>query len=213
MKKIYIDGLALVEGHFSGVGQYILGILQGIDQLVEEGKYTGKSVPEVIVIIPYDSLNRFMSFGFRHIKYMRFPIRFRYMAALWHRGWLPPIDPWCGKGNYIFTRFVDMPLLFSKSSLIIYDVSFELYKEFSEEKNVRFLAKFVRSSIKRSEKIFTISHSVANETKTIFNLPSARIAMAYPATNPLIFYRRSGLEIQDIKEKYEITFTLCVNPA
>jgi glycosyltransferase involved in cell wall biosynthesis len=204
VKKIYIDGLALVEGHFSGVGQYILGILQGLDQILDELKYSGMPTPEIIVIIPYDSLERFLSFGFKHVGYKKFPLPFRYMAGLWHRGWLPPIDLWCGRGNYIFTRFVDMPLVFSKSGLVVFDLSFELHKEYSEERNARFLAKFVRKSVKRSSKVFTISRSVESEVKDLYGLADSGQEVAFPATNPQLFYRRSKSEVEAAKEKYGI---------
>jgi len=128
MKKIYIEGLGLVEGHFSGVGQYILGILRGLDEIIDDEMYAGKSVPEVRVIIPYNTIGKFKSYGFKHIGYKTLPLSFRLMSILWYKGLLPPIDLWCGKGTYIFTRFVGMPLWLNKSATVIYDVSYELYK-------------------------------------------------------------------------------------
>jgi len=74
-KKIYIDGLGLVEGHFSGVGHYILGILRGIDDILEAKKYAGESVPDVRVIIPRDSFGKFHEYAFKHIGYKKFPAK------------------------------------------------------------------------------------------------------------------------------------------
>ena len=50
MRKIYIDGLGLVDGHFSGVGQYILGILQGMDELIDERRAVSMPTPIVSVV-------------------------------------------------------------------------------------------------------------------------------------------------------------------
>ena len=204
MKKIYIDGLGLVEGHFSGVGQYILGILKGMDELIDESRYTDKYVPEIIVIIPRGTLHKFHSFGFRNINYKIFPLPFRYMAALWHRGKLPPIDLWCGRGFYIFPRFVNMPLFFSKSATVIYDLSFELHRKYSDEGNAKFLSKFTRKSVGLSENIITISQNAKKEIVKFYKIPESKVSLAYPATDPRIFYRRSQEEIDLVKQKYGI---------
>jgi glycosyltransferase involved in cell wall biosynthesis len=203
-KSIFIDGLALMEGHFSGIGQYVLGVLRGLDELIEDAKYAGADVPDIKVIIPRDTVYKFKTYEFRHIGYKKFPLSFRYMAALWHRGKLPPIDLWCGRGTYIFTRFVDMPLLFSKSALVIYDLSFELHRQYSDERNAIFLSKFTRKSVNRSKKVIAISKSVEKEIADFYNLPQSKLAMAYPATDPKLFYRRSPKEIAQVKQKYNI---------
>lgn len=204
-KTIFIDGLGLVEGHFSGVGQYILGILRGIDEILENDKYSGKPTPEVRVIIPRDTVARFREFGFRHIGYKRLPFSFRMTAALWHRGKLPPIDLWCGRGTYIFPRFVDMPLLFSKSAgLVIFDLSFELHKQYADEKNAIFLSDGVKRSLARTQKVITISQNAKQEIMDFYNLKSDKVVVATPATDPKVFYRRSSSEIESVKRKYEI---------
>ena len=203
--KIFIDGLGLVEGHFSGVGQYILGILQGMDQILEEYKNKDLDLPKIYVIIPKDTLNKFIDFGFRNIQYKLYPLPFRYMAALWHRNLIPPLNIFYGKGIYIFPRFVDMNLAFSKSSLLVlYDLSFELHKEYSDEKNAIFLSKGVRKSINRTKGVITISKSSKEEIARFYNLNKEFIKIASPATDPSIFYRRSKNEIEYVKNKYGI---------
>ena len=204
-KPIFIDGLGLVEGHFSGVGQYILGVLRGIDDVLEEKKYSGRPVPDVRVIIPRDTVARFREFGFKHIGCKRLPFSFRLTAALWHRGKMPPIDLWCGRGTYIFPRFVDMPLLFSKSAgLVIFDLSFELHKQYADERNAIFLSSGVKRSLARTQKVITISQNAKQEIMDFYNLKSDRVVVATPATDPRTFYRRSNSEIEDIKRKYGI---------
>ena len=204
-KTVFIDGLGLVEGHFSGVGQYILGILKGLDELLGEAKYSGKPMPEVTVVIPYNTAARFREFGFKNIGYKRFPLTFRYMAALWHRGKLPPIDLWCGRGTYIFPRFVDMPLAFSKSAaLVIFDLSYELHREYSDEGNAIFLSAGVRRSIKNARKVITISQNAKKEIVDFYGLPQKDVVVATPATDPRFFYRRSAKEIENVKREYGI---------
>jgi hypothetical protein len=74
VKKIYIDGLSLVDGHFSGVGHYVLGILRGMDQLAAQAELEQKQFPKIEVVIPYTTVSRFRSFGFQYITYRRFPL-------------------------------------------------------------------------------------------------------------------------------------------
>lgn len=206
MKRIYIDGLGVVEGHFSGVAQYILGILRGIDETLDSLKYAGEDTPEVTVIIPRDTVAKFKKFGFKHIGYKSFPLSFRVMSSLWHRGWLPPLDLWCGRGTYIFPRFVDMPLLFSKSAgLVIFDLSYELYRQYSDEGNAIFLSKGVKKSIKKSKKIIAISDNAKTEIVDFYKVPAADVLVATPAVDQSHFYRRTTNEIELAKQKYGIT--------
>ena len=204
-KKIYIDGLGLVEGHFSGVGQYILGILRGLDEIIDNAKYINQPTPDITVIIPKDSVAKYKGFGFKHIGYKKLPLPFRYVAALWHRGWMFPIDLWCGHGVYIFPRFVDMPLLFSKSAgLVVFDLSYELHKQFSDEGNAIFLSSGVKRSIQHTNKVIAISEYSKRELMDFYKLPKEKVVVATPATDPSLFYRRSEEEIKKVKFKYNI---------
>lgn len=204
MKNVYIEGLGLVESHFSGVGQYILGIIRGIDDVIELKKIDGEKVPNVRVIIPYDMVKKFKKFGFKHIGYKTFPLSFRYMSALNHRGKLPPIDAWCGPGFYIFTRFAAMPLLFSKYAVIVYDISFELFSQFSDEANARFLSPRTKSAVKHAVKTVTISKNAKKEIVDFYKADKASVLIATPAADQQLFYRRSKAEIEDAKIKYGI---------
>lgn len=206
MKKIYIDGLALVDGHFSGVGQYILGIVKGMDELLDDAKNKGEKVPVVNVVIPYNTLHRFKEFNLKHVGYKLFPLPFRYMAALWYRGKLPWIDLWCGPGNYIFPRFADMPLLFNKSKILtIFDLSYELHRQYSDEGNAMFLSRAVKESVTRAEKIITISKNAKKEIVDFYGVAEEDVKVATPAVDQTHFYRRSQSEIDRVKLKYGIT--------
>jgi glycosyltransferase involved in cell wall biosynthesis len=204
-KPIFIDGLGLVESHFSGVGQYILGIVRGIDDLIDQAKYRGEPVPDVCVIIPYNARHKFREFEFKHIRYKAFPMTFRLMSTLWHRGKLPPIDLWYGRGSYIFPRFVSMPLLFSKSALVIFDLSYELHREYSDEGNAVFLSKQVSKSLQKVDKVITISQNARREIIDFYKVDPKSVTVATPATDPRIFYRRSNTEIVKVKQRYGIT--------
>jgi alpha-1,3-rhamnosyl/mannosyltransferase len=204
VKKVFIDGLGLVDGHFSGIGQYILGVLRGLDDLLEEKKYNGEPVPKIFVIVPRDEVRKFKRFGFKHIGYKSFPVPFRYMSALWRRRWLPPLDLFYGRGAYIFPRFVNMPLAFSKSSLVIFDLSYELHRQYSDEGNAIFLSKQVRKSLQSSKHVITISKNAKKEIIDFYELDASQVSVATPAADQKFLYRRSPSEIERVKEKYSI---------
>ena len=203
-KRIYIEGLGLVEGHFSGVGQYILGILRGLDEIIEQKILAGETAPEIIVVLPRGGVPRFKSFGFKHIRYKTLPLPFRYVASLWHRGKMFPIDLWCGRGTYIFPRFVDMPLAFSKSAMVIFDMSYELFRQYSDERNAIFLSSGVKRSVRRTSKVITISRSARSEIIDFYKLPKSKVVVATPAVDQKHFYRRSPEQIDETKRKYKI---------
>lgn len=204
-KTIFIEGLGLVDGHFSGIGQYILGTLRGIDEILEQKKRVGEKTPTVKVIIPYDEMKKFRSFGFKHIGVKRFPLPFRIMAGLHHRNKLPPIDLWCGKGFYLFTRFASMPLAMSDYAVIVYDISFETYRQYSDEGNAIFLSGRTKSAIADAKKVITISKNAKHEIVTHYKVKPNKIAVATPAADQRYFYRRSEEEIARAKAKYGIT--------
>ncbi|EDK72670.1 glycosyl transferase 1, group 1 [candidate division TM7 genomosp. GTL1] len=203
-RKIFFEGIGLVEGHFSGIGQYILGTLRGIDEIIEQEKTAGRRVPKIEVIIPYDTRAKFNGYGFKHLRPKLFPMPFRVIAGLWHRGKMPPIDLYCGPGYYIFTRFVTMPLAFSNSAVVIYDLSFELHRQYSDEGNAIFLTRSTRKSIKQVDTIFTISQNARKEVREVYKVPNDKIIVATPAADQRYFYRRSPQEIATVRAKYGI---------
>lgn len=204
MKNVYIEGLALVESHFSGIGQYILGSIRGLDEQIELKKINGEQTPNVRVVIPYDTVKKFKKFGFKHIGYKTVPFSFRYMSGLHHRNKLPPIDIWCGPGFYLFTRFAAMPLLFSKYAVVVFDISFELYSQFSDEKNAMFLSPATKSAVASAVKVVTISQNARKEIIDFYKVSPSSVIVATPAADQRHFYRRSEEEIAKAKFKYGI---------
>jgi glycosyltransferase involved in cell wall biosynthesis len=204
-QKIFFEGLGLVDGHFSGVGQYILGILQGMDEIIDQKRVKGESYPEVKVIIPRDCVQRFKSFKLKNIGYKKLPLSFYYVAGLWHKGLMFPIDLWCGRGTYIFPRFVDMPLLFSKSAMVIYDLSFELHRQYSDERNAAFLSSGVKRSLKKTSKVITISQNARQEIIDFYKIPEHKVVVATPAVDQRYFYKRSPKQIDEVKTKYKVS--------
>lgn len=195
--RIIFDGLALVDGHFSGIGQYTLGALRGIDKVLETHNNT-----RVYVMIPFDRRTLFNSFGFKHIRPILIPVPHKILIRLWRHRLLPPIDLFLGKAVYIFPNFVDMPLLHSPSVIVVYDLSYEKYRQFSDEANATWLSKYVKQSIARTNAVVAISEHAKQEITDFYKFDSANISVALPAADIDKFYKRSSKEIIKAKRKY-----------
>jgi alpha-1,3-rhamnosyl/mannosyltransferase len=98
-----------------------------------------------------------------------------------------------------------MPLLFSNpSALVIFDLSYELYRQYSDERNAIFLSEQVKKSLKTTKKIITISENARREIVDFYKVNPSEVLVATPATDPKVFYRRSKAEIEEVKKKYHI---------
>lgn len=195
--KIIINGLALVDDHFSGIGHYIDGIVSALD-------VTHGETHDIRVLVPFDKRNKLISLGYTNVRPALYPLPFRIMVRLARRRLLPPLDLLYGKAYYIFPHFIDLPLLFSKSSLVVYDLSYVLYPQYADTKNATNLTKYVARSIRHVDHVVTISESVKREVCEYYALPESFVSVAPPAADTQIFYRKSADEIRRVLSKYDL---------
>jgi len=203
-RKIFIEAQGLLDPHFSGVGQYILGILRGLDQVLEQISSQGGECPEVKLILPFDKLRKFQSFGFKNLGYRIVPFTFDLMSALLHSHRLPPLDRICGRGVFLFTRFTTSKLKYCPSMVVIYDLSYELHRQYVETRNGAFLRKAVPESLKRVSRVITISENARSELIQFYGLDPRSVKIASPAADAATFYRRNPDEIRRTRAHYEI---------
>ena len=78
--KIIIDGKALVDDHFSGVGHYAKGICEGLDEIME----TDHNL-DVRIAVPFKRADRLPKFGFKNIKVAPIPLPMRQRCLLFPR--------------------------------------------------------------------------------------------------------------------------------
>jgi alpha-1,3-rhamnosyl/mannosyltransferase len=98
-----------------------------------------------------------------------------------------------------------MRLAFSPSAgLVIFDLSYELHRQYSDEINAKFLSSGVRRSIKKTKKVIAISEYSRKELIEFYGIDKNKVIVATPATDPKLFYRRGGDEIDEVKRKYGI---------
>jgi alpha-1,3-rhamnosyl/mannosyltransferase len=175
-----------------------------MDQLLEQAKAARREVPAIKVLVPFDKVAKFRSFGLKNVGYQRLPFTTTIVSQLLTSGSPLPLDVICGKAVYIFTRFVTAELRHSPSMVVIYDLSFELHRQYCDDNNARLLSALVRASLARTRHVVTISEHARREIIEFYGLDPADVVIATPAADPATFYRRDPLEIRRTREQYDI---------
>lgn len=197
-KHIMIDAFPLVDDHFSGVGHYTLGIVQAIDEIAGEGKVTYS------LIAPRGLAGRLDKYNFQNYKrIIRNPIPNRVIRAIMKFRLPIPTDLFVGRGIYYFPSFLAWPTWFSKSGVVIHDVSYVAVPDCVEGANREYLKKTVLFSLKNAKPI-TISKFSQSEISRHYKIPKKDIAIAMPSIDRRHFYKRSVEEIHKVKAKYDI---------
>jgi glycosyltransferase involved in cell wall biosynthesis len=92
----------------------------------------------------------------------------------------------------------------SKSLPFIYDMSFELYSQYTDPRNQVFLSQQVALSTKRATYIVTISENAKSEIAAFYNFDQSKIGVYYPSVDTSHFYKRSSLEVKAVQKKYAL---------
>ncbi len=97
----------------------------------------------------------------------------RVLQRLWrHAGW-PPFDALAGEADlHHFTNFLMPPLRRGRSVVTLFDMSFERFPLFAEERNLRHLRAGIRRTVERADALVTISAFSAAEIEAL--LPASR---------------------------------------
>jgi glycosyltransferase involved in cell wall biosynthesis len=97
----------------------------------------------------------------------------RVLQRMWrHVGW-PAFDDLAGPADvYHFTNFILPPLRRGKSVVTIFDMSFERFPQFAEDRNLRFLRAGIRNTVARADAIITISQFSSDEIEAL--LPASK---------------------------------------
>jgi glycosyltransferase involved in cell wall biosynthesis len=196
---IQVDAFPLVDDHFSGVGHYTLGIVQGLDELAGEGKLTYS------LISPRVLAGRIDKYGLRHYKkVIKNPIPNRVIRGFMKYKIPFPCDLFLGQGRYYFPSFLAWPTWFAKSSVVVHDVTYLAVPECVDLGNRQYLERVVPFSLRNSNNIISVSEFSKKEITKYYSLDPNNIVVAHPSIDRKLFYRRSAEEIHKVKAKYDI---------
>lgn len=196
---IMVDAFPLVDSHFSGVGHYTLGIVREFDRMAGEGKLTYS------LIVPRKWGDRLKKYEFEHYKkIVKNPIPNRVIRGFMKYQWNIPLDLFNGRGCYYFPSFLNWPLWFSRSSVVVHDVTYLAVPECVEVGNRKYLERVVPFSIRNSKNIVSVSQFSKEEIVKYYNLNAENISVAHPSVDRRHFYKRSDKEVHRVKAKYDI---------
>jgi len=197
--KVYVDAEVLVGSHFSGIGHYTLGLLRGLDRIIED-----RDDIQIVLLTYFRRIEQVKRFGFRNFKIRKSPVPLRINNHLKIHDVKIPFDIFFGKGLYFFPNYTTWPLLFSKSISVIYDLSFEHFPEYVEPNNQKFLSESVKKTVVRSDEIVTISKNSQKEIVDFYKINKSRTHIIYPGIDQSVMFRWPKDEIEKIKAKYGI---------
>jgi len=124
---------------------------------------------------------------------------------LWKKFNFPSANILLGRADkFFFTNFVDFPIRTNERILLIPDLSFIKHPQFTEKKNLEFLRKNVALSIKRADKIITISESAKHDIVEHYKIESDKVYVVYLAPSKNIKKIDNEDAINRIKRKYRI---------
>lgn len=197
--RIGIDIQPLM-GDRSGVGQYTFNMISALARTDTKNQY--KLMLFRFFTRPIDKLpiNLPANFSYGIIKVLPG----RVFAKLLNWNLLPPVDLFLGRRVYIFPNFVCWPLLFSKSVVVIYDLSFVLHPQFTSPKNLRFLLRNVPKAVRRAAHIVTISENSKKELVDYYKVSPQRVSVVNPAVSHEVFKPQKSPAQRATLAKYKI---------
>lgn len=199
LPHIKVDAFPIVDSHFSGVGHYTLGIIRGLDELAAEGKLTYS------LIVPRKLAGRVAKYRLENFKrIIKNPVPNRVIRAFMKYHIKFPMDLILGVGTYYFPSFLAWPTWFSKSTVVIHDVTYLAVPECVEVGNRRYLARTVPFSLKNAQNVIAVSSFSKKEVEKFYGYPSKKVYVAKPSVDRSHFYRRSEAEIYKTRLKYDI---------
>src|SRR5579884_4322014 len=175
-----LDGLVLVDEHFSGIGQYTHGLLAALDRLLDSSE---SEIADLRVLLPRRGRARLAAQGYRNVTARSLPVSGRWIERLGYRGLLPPIDTVLGAGVYLFPHFTRMPLLRSPSVVLVHDLSYLHHPQFLTTRYARFLRRHVAGSIRRADAVLTPTEAIRQEVLAAYRLDPARVVVANAAVD------------------------------
>jgi glycosyltransferase involved in cell wall biosynthesis len=199
--KIYIEASSFY-GQRSGVGRYGLTVTEALMKQGAEDKLVLFNFlrPGRKIVIDF---NLPKNASINHIRWL--PGRF--FSFLMRKGISLPLELFgLGRADILlFPNFISWPsLLRKKRVVVVHDVAFLYFPEFTQSKNLAYLRKQLRKSLQRASKIVTISESTKNDLIKEYSVPSDKITVVYCAVDHNIFNPKSSDQFESVLKKFNL---------
>ena len=199
MVNVFIDASPLVDDRPSGIGHLVAATTIALSKKIQADPNT-----RLVLLVPRKNSNRLARWPeLAHVKVKRFPFRTRILNGLIRYNLLPWMDIFFGKGVYIFGNFKNWPLTkFSRSITYIHDISFILYPDFAEPRNLSLLAQKLPRFIKRTNRVITISTASKNEIVKHYQLSPNDVDVVYCGVDTELYKPYQKTMLSTVRKKY-----------
>ncbi len=195
--KVGID-IQSLAGPLTGVGYYTLGLLEGLAAISPSDRLSPFYFSRRGEVDLPPSVYRNLS-----------PLGKKYPGRLLSLGWkylgFPPLN-WLvpGMDLYHFTNFVARPVRRKPVISTIYDLSFKRFPEFTEPRNLKYLEKFVPSTLARSDRIIAISEFSKKEILSLYPVPENKVAVVYGGVDKIFRKPATADELLQVKYRFNL---------
>ena len=201
--KVFYEGTALFKNKRvpqAGIAHYVYNIYKNIVDIDKKNSYE---------VFGLNFFGKPKDFKGNFPKGTKFRLIQHIPGKVWNisnrRLVLPPMETILGAkaDAYIYTQFRLYPSIFAKKKfVVIYDIAFEHYPEYIENKNFQYLKRRVPEAAKKSNKIITISEFTKNDLIKKYSVDPGKIIVAHCAVN-IENFKRTQLTTS-IKKKYNL---------
>lgn len=198
--NLYIDAQSLADDKMSGISHLLLEL---VTALVASPKVANDY--NIYLFLPLWKRNKVLKHNIPGVEFKTVYLPAKVIRVLNRIRLMPPLDMIFGRGIYLFPNYRNFFVLFSKSLTYVHDASFILYPETIETKNLKFLNANVKSWVKRTDKVITLTSTSKNDLVKHLDLDPSKIDVIPCGVNLTKYYRRSEREIDAAKRKYGIS--------
>lgn len=194
--KICIDIQSIITSP-AGVGRYTYQLVKAL---------AGQELPpEMEINLSYfDFKRRYDGSPVAYDKFAAKGIRWmpgRFYNYLWKKFHFPPLNWLLGNYDvYHFTNFALPPMSRGKFVVSVHDLGFVRYPQYIEPKNLAFLRAELPRSLRRADRIITISKFTKQELMELFRVPEEKIAVTYMGMDER--FRR--MEDPEVRKRYNL---------
>ncbi len=179
-KKVFFDALPLAAARPSGVGKVAEETVRALCQ-----KQDFLDTHALIGFVPLRK-KKLLAEKFKGlpIKIVTIPAPNKIQEVFLRTGTMPPLDLLLGKGTYIFFNYRNFPLARSRSITYVYDLGFIDFPEFAQEKNRKYLTKYINKWTSRTDVVATISNYSKSRIEELLGTAAAKIEIIYCGVKP-----------------------------
>ncbi len=196
--SIYIDALSIAHTHRSGVAHTLHRTLEFL--LKEENNYN------IVLVVPLRKAKLLPEdiIKSKKVTIKTIPLPGKVFELFLRLRLVPPVDLFLGKGVYVFPNFKNWPLWNSRSITYIHDLTFMRYPDFVEEKNLKYLTRYIHRWINRADCVVTVSEHAKREINELLHVPESAINVIYNGVDAESFKPQSVKKIAETKQRYEL---------